>query len=113
MASPTPSSSAPAPVTLEDVYHIASLARLGLTPAKAEELRRDMNDILGHMAVLSKVDTTGVTEVIGVGAAGLPVRPDSGPPIPLARSLDAFAPKVRDGFILVPRLSTHESPEET
>ena len=30
----------------------------------------------------------------------------------LARSLDAFAPSVRDGFLLVPRLSTHESPEE-
>jgi aspartyl-tRNA(Asn)/glutamyl-tRNA(Gln) amidotransferase subunit C len=100
-------------VTIDDVHHIAALARLGLTPTKAQELVREMNTILGHMDVLSKVDTTGVAEVIGVGASGLPVRPDTGPPIPLARALDAFAPKVRDGFILVPRLSTHESPEET
>jgi aspartyl-tRNA(Asn)/glutamyl-tRNA(Gln) amidotransferase subunit C len=100
-------------VTIDDVYHIAALARLGLTPANAQELARELNGILEHMDVLSKVDTTGVAEVIGVGARGLPVRPDTGPPIPLARSIDAIAPKVRDGFILVPRLSTHESPEET
>jgi Asp-tRNA(Asn)/Glu-tRNA(Gln) amidotransferase C subunit len=65
------------------------------------------------MDELSKVDTTGVEEAIGVGAQGLPVRADSGPPFPLARSLDAFAPSVREGFLLVPRLSTHESPEES
>jgi aspartyl-tRNA(Asn)/glutamyl-tRNA(Gln) amidotransferase subunit C len=99
-------------VTVDDVYHIAALARLGLSPAKAQELTRELNTILGHMDVLSKIDTTGVAEVIGVGAGGLPVRPDAGPPIPLARSLDAFAPRVRDGFLLVPRLSTHESAEE-
>ncbi len=58
------------------------------------------------------MDTAGVEEAIGVGAEGLPVREDKGPPFPLARSLDAFAPSVRDGFLLVPRLSTHESPEE-
>jgi Asp-tRNA(Asn)/Glu-tRNA(Gln) amidotransferase C subunit len=59
------------------------------------------------------VDTSGVAEAVGVGAQGLPVREDAVAPIPLARSLDAFAPHVRDGFIMVPRLSTHESPEET
>ena len=40
---------------------------------------------------------------------GCPCGRMSGPPFPLARSLDAFAPSVRDGFFLVPRLSTHES----
>ena len=32
-----------------------------------------------------------------------------GPPIPMDAALDSFAPRVRDGFLLVPRLSTHES----
>ena len=64
------------------------------------------------MEALSKVKTDGVQEAVGVGAAGLPVRADHGPPIPLARSLDAVAPSMRDGFFLVPRLSTHESAEE-
>jgi hypothetical protein len=36
-----------------------------------------------------------------------------GPQIPLARARDAFAPKMADGFFLVPRLSTHEDPESS
>jgi aspartyl-tRNA(Asn)/glutamyl-tRNA(Gln) amidotransferase subunit C len=100
-------------VTIDDVRHIASLARLGLTESRTAALVNELNTILGHMDALAKVDTGGVQEAIGVGAEGLPVRSDSGPPIPLARSLDAFAPSVRDGFLLVPRLATHESTEES
>jgi aspartyl-tRNA(Asn)/glutamyl-tRNA(Gln) amidotransferase subunit C len=99
-------------VTIHDVRHVAALARLGLTDERAALLVREMNTILGHMDALSAVDTSGVEAVAGVGAGGLPVRPDRGPPIPLARSLDAIAPSVRDGFILVPRLSTHDTAEE-
>jgi len=100
-------------VTIDDVRHIASLARLGLSDQRAGEIVQELNTILVHMDELAKVDTAGVHEAIGVGAEGLPVRKDAGPPFPLARSLDAFAPSVRDGFFLVPRLSTHESAEES
>jgi len=100
-------------VTIDDVRHVASLARLGLTDDRAAALVQEMNTILGHMDVLAAVDTTGVDAVAGVGAGGLPVRADQGPPLPLARSLDAFAPSVRDGFLLVPRLSTHDTAEES
>ena len=100
-------------VTIDDVRHIASLARLGLTDARAAAVVNELNTILTHMDELAKVDTAGVQEAIGVGAEGLPVRKDLGPPFPLARSLDAFAPSIRDGFFLVPRLSTHESTEES
>lgn len=99
-------------VTIDDVRHIAALARLGLDDDRATLLVRELNTILGHMDALSKVGTGGVPEAVGTGAAALPLRADSGPPIPLARSLDAFAPSMRDGFFIVPRLSTHESPEE-
>lgn len=99
-------------VTIDDVRHIATLARLGLTDERATLLMRELNTILGHMDALSKVDTTGVPEAVGADAAGMPLREDGGMPIPLARSLDAFAPSLRDGFLLVPRLSTHETPEE-
>jgi len=99
-------------VTIDDVRHIASLARLGLTEARAAAIVNELNTILGHMDELAKVSTAGVQEAIGVGAEGLPVRADSGPAFPLARSNDAFAPSLRDGFFLVPRLSTHESTEE-
>ena len=99
-------------VTIHDVRHIATLARLGLTDERAALLVDEMNTILGHMEALAKVDTAGVQEAIGVGARGLPARPDSAASIPLARSLDAFAPALRDGLLVVPRLSTHESVDD-
>jgi aspartyl-tRNA(Asn)/glutamyl-tRNA(Gln) amidotransferase subunit C len=98
-------------ITIDDVRHIAALARLGLTDERAATLVGELNTILAHMEVLSRVNTDGVEEAIGVGAAGVALRTDVGPPMPLARGIDAFAPKVEDGFFLVPRLSTHENTE--
>ena len=99
-------------ISIDDVHHIATLARLGLTDARAVALVTELNTILGHMAALSRVNTDGVEEAIGVGARGLPARADLGPPIPLERSLDGFAPRLQEGLLLVPRLSSHASPDE-
>jgi aspartyl-tRNA(Asn)/glutamyl-tRNA(Gln) amidotransferase subunit C len=99
-------------VSLDDVRHVAALARLGLTDERAAALVGEMNTILAHMDVLSSVNTDGVDEVAGIGASGTPVRRDDRAPVPLARAPEAFAPRMRDGFLLVPRLSTHDVAEE-
>lgn len=98
-------------VSLEDVHHIAALARLALDDERAVTLAAELNTVLEHMDVLARVDTEGVQESIGVGAQGRPLRADEGPPTPLARSVDSIAPRMRDGFFLVPRLASHETPE--
>ncbi len=98
-------------VTLDDVRHIAELARLGLDARRTRSLVAELNQILGHMEELSKVDTSGVEATAGVGAAGTPLRSDGGSPPKLARTPDAFAPAMRDGFFVVPRLDTHERAE--
>lgn len=97
------------PISIDDVRHIASLACIGLSDHRAASVVGELNGILRHMDALSGVDTAGVQEAIGVGARGTPVRGDSGPPIPLEVGLDAFAPSIEDGFLLVPRLTSHES----
>lgn len=94
-----------------DVRHIAGLARLGLDPARVPAIVAELNTILSHMDALSKVNTEGAQEAIGVGDGGMPLRDDSGPPLALARDLSSFAPLVRDNFLLVPRLATHEAAE--
>ena len=99
------------PISIDDVRHVAALARLAITDERAAATVGELNAILVHMDALSAVDTKGVQEAIGVGARGTPVRSDAGPPIPLAVGFDAFAPSYRDGFLLVPRLASHESPE--
>lgn len=95
-------------VTIDDVKHVARLARLGVSESRAAELVGELNRILDHMSMLEKVKTEGIAEASGVGASGMPLRVDAGPPIPLARQLDEFAPSVRDGLIIVPRLASHE-----
>ena len=95
-------------VSESDVRHIAGLARLGLEPARIPSLVGELNTILSHMDALSKVKTEGAQEAAGVGTGGMPLRDDAGPQLALARPLKAFAPEVKEGFILVPRLATHE-----
>jgi aspartyl-tRNA(Asn)/glutamyl-tRNA(Gln) amidotransferase subunit C len=100
-------------VSLEDVLHAASLARVGVSEDRARALVAELNTILEHMDALARVETGGIEPVAGIGAAGTPLRADVGPAIPLRQGIEAFAPRTADGFFLVPRLSTHEDPEET
>ena len=97
----------PNTVSLDEVRHVARLARLGLTEEQVSAVAHDLNTILAHMDVLSKVDTSVVDAVEGVGTGGMPLREDGGAPYPMARPRESFAPQTRDGFFLVPRLATH------
>jgi len=92
-------------VSYDDIRHLAALARVGVDDRRLPTLARELSGILDHMAVLSRVDTSAVENRADV--TDVPWRPDSGPPIPLAAPLPAFAPLVRDGFLIVPRLATH------
>ena len=98
-------------VTDAEVRHVAALARLGLDAEQLPTIAAELNGILAHMEILSKVDTSAIGAVTGVGAAGTPLRVDGGNQIPLARPREAFAPAMRDGFLIVPRLATHEDQE--
>jgi aspartyl-tRNA(Asn)/glutamyl-tRNA(Gln) amidotransferase subunit C len=100
-------------VTREDVLHVAALARLALEEGSVPRLVRELNGILQHMEALRKVDTAGVIGAEAVGDAGMPLRTDGGPPYPLAHPREEFAPEMRDGFFLVPRLATHEDATES
>lgn len=94
-------------VTEQDVRHVAALARLGVGPERIPTLVNELNGILEHMEVLARVDVERVEPAVGIGSAGMPLRPDEGPPVPLEHPLPSFAPEMRDGFFLVPRLATH------
>ncbi len=96
------------PVSIDDVRHIAELARLGVSASDEPRLAAELSSILGHMDVLSRVETSG-DGVDALTLDGMALRSDSGPPIVLARPINAFAPTVRDGFLIVPRLASHDS----
>lgn len=93
-------------VTEQDVRHVAALARLGLDDARVPALVAELNGILIHMDALQRVKTDGAP-VTGVGAGGMPLREDGGPQYPLDHPRTQFAPAMRGGFFVVPRLATH------
>jgi aspartyl-tRNA(Asn)/glutamyl-tRNA(Gln) amidotransferase subunit C len=48
------------PVTIKDVEHVASLARLSFTEEEKQKLVAELNTILEYMEQLNELDTTDV-----------------------------------------------------
>lgn len=95
-------------VTHDDVRHVATLARLEVDDQRLDHLVDELNGILVHMDALSEVNTTELEEAEFVPKTGTPVRSDASEPVRLQTPMASFAPAVRDGFIIVPRLATHD-----
>lgn len=104
-------------VTPDNVRHVAALARLGIPEAQLAAFVDQLNGILAHVDVLQRVDTTGVTGAAVSGARvegeqGMPLREDVVAPVTLQSPPVQWAPKMAEGFFLVPRLATHEDAGE-
>jgi aspartyl-tRNA(Asn)/glutamyl-tRNA(Gln) amidotransferase subunit C len=95
-------------VSDDDVRHVASLARLRFDEARVHALAGELNRILEHMDVLQQVDIGGAS-LDPDATHGLRFRDDVHAPITLHRDRESFAPSMRDGFFLVPRLATHDA----
>ena len=89
-----------------DVRHVAALARLAIDDARMPSLVAELNGILSHMEVLQGVALPTVSDGV-VKPEGMRLRPDVPGSVSIGGDLSAFAPNVRDGFFLVPRLVTH------
>jgi aspartyl-tRNA(Asn)/glutamyl-tRNA(Gln) amidotransferase subunit C len=91
-------------VSLEDVDHIARLARLGLTDDERLALRDELAAILGYIELLSSVDTGEVEATASTIDAPTPVRADRAVNDDRAERLASGAPD-RDGtYLRVPKI---------
>lgn len=99
-------------VTHDDVRHVAELARLAVDAEKLDHLVTELNGILAHMEDLAEVNTTEIEKTIAAPLESTPLRSDTGVPLELKSPRENFAPSMRDGFFIVPRLSTHEDSGE-
>lgn len=93
-------------IASSDVRHLAALARVGLDESRIPSLVEQLNGILAHMDVLQGVS---IPEHLDVDSRQMPLRADVIGSVPLASPREAFAPATRDGFLLVPRLATHQA----
>ena len=100
-------------VSEKDVRHVAALARLGLEEDRLASLVIELNGILGHMDVLQRVDSGRERWDVSETRSEAAMRSDvDDASIPLSTAREHFAPEMRDGFFLVPRLATHEGDGE-
>jgi aspartyl-tRNA(Asn)/glutamyl-tRNA(Gln) amidotransferase subunit C len=89
-------------LTLEQVRHIARLARLRLTAEEERRYAEQLSAILDYAERLKRVDTADVPATAGVQDFPAPLRPDTPrPSLPRERAL-ANAPAIADGMFLVP-----------
>ena len=91
-------------ITLQDVEHIAQLARLELEPAEMERAARELGAILEYIEQLRPLETSAVEPTAHVLDLAGVVRPDRvGPSLPAERVLEA-APESGEGHFRVPRI---------
>ena len=91
-----------------DVRHIATLARVGLRESEIPALVSQLNGILAHMDVLQTVNIPlDISE--DPSRVPMPLRADDAGTVALEHPRESFAPAMRDGFFLVPRLATHDT----
>jgi aspartyl-tRNA(Asn)/glutamyl-tRNA(Gln) amidotransferase subunit C len=99
-------------VTLEDVRRVAELANLELTAEEEPRMQRDLNAILGHIAELNELDTTGVPAMAQVGEmlggavhdCGEDLRLDEVRPSVDRRAVMSSAPEADGRFFKVPKV---------
>ncbi|RMF39681.1 MAG: Asp-tRNA(Asn)/Glu-tRNA(Gln) amidotransferase subunit GatC [Anaerolineae bacterium] len=89
-------------LTLQEVEHIAALARLRLTDEEKAAYREQLSAVLEYVARLQALDTEGIPPTSSVQPAQTPLRPDHvEAPMPREKLL-ANAPAVQDGQFRVP-----------
>ncbi|MGC2443007.1 Asp-tRNA(Asn)/Glu-tRNA(Gln) amidotransferase subunit GatC [Candidatus Binatus sp.] len=91
-------------ITLEQVRHVALLARLELSPQDENRLRADMDEMLAYVDKLNELDTRDVPPTTQVGEAGTPMRDDAVTNQPAADAMLANAPSRDRGYFKVPKI---------
>jgi aspartyl-tRNA(Asn)/glutamyl-tRNA(Gln) amidotransferase subunit C len=91
-------------ITLEQVRHVARLARLELSPEQEQRLRADMDEMLAYVDKLNELDTKDVAPTTQVGEAGTPMRDDEVTNRPAPEEMLANAPSRERNFFKVPKI---------
>lgn len=88
----------------KEVRQIAALARLGLSEAEVTKLTQELDGILGYIAAMQAVDTTGVEPLTHAVGFACPLRPDEVQPSFDNEAALANAPRRHERFFEVPRI---------
>ena len=92
-------------ITTDDVRHLAQLSNLQLADDEVENLRGDLENILGYIEQLSELDTTGVEPTYQVTGLENVWRDDEVQDAGVSREqLLELAPEQTDNSVKVPKV---------
>jgi aspartyl-tRNA(Asn)/glutamyl-tRNA(Gln) amidotransferase subunit C len=91
-----------------DVERIARLAQLHVDEEQLPELTAQIGRIIEYVSQLEAVKTDAVAATWPAEMPPQPLRPDLVQPPDLARTLESFAPAIKEGLVVVPRLAGME-----
>lgn len=92
------------PITKETVKYVANLSRIELAAKELEELSVQLNDILGFIDKLKKVDTKDISPTSHILAVNNVLRQDSpGESLSASKALEK-APQKKGNFFVVPKV---------
>jgi aspartyl-tRNA(Asn)/glutamyl-tRNA(Gln) amidotransferase subunit C len=91
-------------LSIKEVEHIATLARLKLTEAEKEKYSGQLSGILDYMEKLSAVDTAGIEPTSQVTGLTNITRADEIIESGIAQELIDCAPESADGFVKIPKI---------
>ena len=88
----------------DQIQRLARLARLALEPAETAEIAARLNRILGLVAEMQSVDTSGVEPMAHALDVVQRLRSDEVSEADQRAAYQALAPAVEEGLYLVPRV---------
>ncbi len=92
-------------ITREDILKMANLSRLEFTPAEMEKFGKELDDIVGYVSSLAKVDTENVPPMTSVVQNAPTVeRPDKATEENKREAYLESAPASEMGFYVVPKV---------
>jgi aspartyl-tRNA(Asn)/glutamyl-tRNA(Gln) amidotransferase subunit C len=91
-------------ISLDEVRHVALLARLKLSAEEERHLQEDMSSILAYVDKLNELDTANVPPTAQVGEPGTPTRADEVTNRAAPEQMLANAPERQASFFKVPKI---------
>jgi aspartyl-tRNA(Asn)/glutamyl-tRNA(Gln) amidotransferase subunit C len=91
-------------ISVEQVRHVARLARLELSAADEIALQANLSEILQYIDQLNRLDTSAVAPTAQVGETGTPMRDDVVANQPDPEAMLANAPARAGNLFKVPRI---------
>jgi aspartyl-tRNA(Asn)/glutamyl-tRNA(Gln) amidotransferase subunit C len=91
-------------ITVDDVKHVAKLARLSLTEDECTQFTAQLDKIIGYFDELNQVDTSGIEPMSHPIPVGNVLREDKIVKSPSREALMEGAPVKEGSFFRVPRI---------